>query len=167
MTKTDTQANHRMGETVDVRWHAHAVSRDEREQAAGHRGCVLWFTGLSGCGKSTLANLVDHRLHGAQHGVFFAIGIDQPLAVLFGAFKHRLHQQHGLEDELAELVAIGVEIGNRPRGDPAFHRRARHCRRQRGDEARVKRLGNEIFAPEAQLLAQQTPEVHSQIKAMD
>ncbi len=51
-------------ERVDVRWHAHAVSRADRERAAGHKGCVLWFTGLSGCGKSTLANAVDRRLHG-------------------------------------------------------------------------------------------------------
>jgi adenylylsulfate kinase len=51
------------GETVDVRWHEHAVSRADRERASGHKGCVLWFTGLSGCGKSTLANAVDHRLH--------------------------------------------------------------------------------------------------------
>jgi len=51
-------------ERVDVRWHAHAVSRADRESAAGHKGCVLWFTGLSGCGKSTLANAVDRRLHG-------------------------------------------------------------------------------------------------------
>jgi len=50
-------------EKVEVRWHAHAVPRDERERAAGHKGCVLWFTGLSGCGKSTLANAVDRRLH--------------------------------------------------------------------------------------------------------
>lgn len=50
-------------EKVDVRWHDHAVSREDRERAAGHRGCVLWFTGLSGCGKSTLANAVDRRLH--------------------------------------------------------------------------------------------------------
>ena len=50
-------------ELVDVRWHDHAVSRADREQAAGHKGCVLWFTGLSGCGKSTLANAVDRRLH--------------------------------------------------------------------------------------------------------
>jgi adenylylsulfate kinase len=53
----------RHDEVVDVRWHAHAVSRAERERAAGHKGCVLWFTGLSGCGKSTLANAVDHLLH--------------------------------------------------------------------------------------------------------
>ena len=31
------------GELVDVRWHDHAVSRDDRERAAGHKGCVLWF----------------------------------------------------------------------------------------------------------------------------
>ncbi|MCE9632245.1 MAG: adenylyl-sulfate kinase [Planctomycetia bacterium] len=50
-------------EVVDVRWHAPAVSRADRERAAGHKGCVLWFTGLSGCGKSTLANCVDRKLH--------------------------------------------------------------------------------------------------------
>ncbi len=52
-----------MSEPVHVRWHEHSVSRDEREQLNGHKGCVVWFTGLSGCGKSTVANLVDHKLH--------------------------------------------------------------------------------------------------------
>ena len=50
-------------ELVDVRWHDHAVNRADLERAAGHAGCVLWFTGLSGCGKSTLANAVDRLLH--------------------------------------------------------------------------------------------------------
>jgi len=49
-------------EIVDVRWHDHAVSRADRERAAGHKGCVVWFTGPSGCGKSTLANAVDRML---------------------------------------------------------------------------------------------------------
>ena len=48
---------------VQVHWHEHAVSRDEREERNGHAGCVVWLTGLSACGKSTVANLVDHRLH--------------------------------------------------------------------------------------------------------
>jgi adenylylsulfate kinase len=48
---------------VQVHWHEHAVSREEREQLNGNRGCVVWFTGLSACGKSTVANLVDHKLH--------------------------------------------------------------------------------------------------------
>ena len=48
---------------VEVHWHEHAVSREEREALHGHSGCVVWFTGLSACGKSTIANLVDHKLH--------------------------------------------------------------------------------------------------------
>ena len=48
---------------VEVHWHEHAVSREERERRHGHRGCVLWLTGLSASGKSTLANLIDHKLH--------------------------------------------------------------------------------------------------------
>ncbi|MCH7753109.1 MAG: adenylyl-sulfate kinase, partial [Planctomycetes bacterium] len=50
-----------------VVWHEQAVSRGDRERLNGHRGCVVWFTGLSGCGKSTIANLVDQMLH--QRGV--------------------------------------------------------------------------------------------------
>ncbi len=49
-------------ESTHVVWHEHAVSRQERERLNGHRGCVLWFTGLSGCGKSTIANEVDRLL---------------------------------------------------------------------------------------------------------
>jgi adenylylsulfate kinase len=45
-----------------VVWHDHSVSRVDRERQNGHRGCVVWFTGLSGCGKSTVANVVDHKL---------------------------------------------------------------------------------------------------------
>lgn len=46
-----------------VVWHEQAITRADREQLNGHRGCVVWFTGLSGCGKSTVANLVDQKLH--------------------------------------------------------------------------------------------------------
>src|SRR5262245_31559806 len=46
-----------------VVWHEHNVTREDRERLNGHRGCVLWFTGLSGSGKSTVANLVERQLH--------------------------------------------------------------------------------------------------------
>jgi adenylylsulfate kinase len=49
--------------TIEVHWHEHAVSLGEREHLNGHRGSVLWLTGLSASGKSTVANLVDHKLH--------------------------------------------------------------------------------------------------------
>lgn len=49
-------------ERTHITWHPHLVSRDDRERLNGHRGCVVWFTGLSGCGKSTVANEVEYRL---------------------------------------------------------------------------------------------------------
>jgi adenylylsulfate kinase len=44
-------------------WHKATVTRPRRELLNGHRGAVLWFTGLSGAGKSTLAHTVEERLH--------------------------------------------------------------------------------------------------------
>ena len=50
---------------TNVTWHSHSVTQDERCKLMGHKGCVLWFTGLSACGKSTIANAVDRKLHDA------------------------------------------------------------------------------------------------------
>ena len=61
-------------EEVDVRWHSATISRHQRESSAGHRGCVIWFTGLSGSGKSTLANEVDKQLHARGHRSFILDG---------------------------------------------------------------------------------------------
>jgi adenylylsulfate kinase len=46
-----------------ITWHEHSISRAQREALNGHRGCVVWFTGLSGSGKSTVANAVDQQLN--------------------------------------------------------------------------------------------------------
>ena len=40
----------------------HDVTAANRESRNGHRGGVLWFTGLSGAGKSTIAVAVERRL---------------------------------------------------------------------------------------------------------
>ncbi len=42
------------------------LSVEQREQVTGHRGVVVWFTGLSGSGKTTVARALDHLLH--SHG---------------------------------------------------------------------------------------------------
>lgn len=47
----------------NITWHNQSVTRRDRERLNGHRGCVLWFTGLSASGKSTVANLVDQKLY--------------------------------------------------------------------------------------------------------
>lgn len=52
-----------MNKSTDVVWHVVSVTREEREKLEGHKGVVLWFTGLSGAGKSTLAHAVEVKLH--------------------------------------------------------------------------------------------------------
>lgn len=52
-----TEANDR-----NIRWHEGSVSPADREAVMGHRGGVLWFTGLSGSGKSTVAHAVERAL---------------------------------------------------------------------------------------------------------
>jgi bifunctional enzyme CysN/CysC len=42
-----------------------SVTRAERESAHGHKGGVIWLTGLSGAGKSTIANATLRRLFDA------------------------------------------------------------------------------------------------------
>lgn len=44
-------------------WHHATVTRRRREGQNGHRGAIIWFTGLSGSGKSTLAHAVEEALH--------------------------------------------------------------------------------------------------------
>jgi len=47
----------------NVVWHHATVTRARREAQNGHRGAIVWFTGLSGSGKSTLAHAVEETLH--------------------------------------------------------------------------------------------------------
>lgn len=49
--------------SANVVWHQATVTRERRETLNGHRGAILWFTGLSGAGKSTLAHAVEEQLH--------------------------------------------------------------------------------------------------------
>jgi adenylylsulfate kinase len=56
---------------TNVTWHKSQVTRSNKESLNGHKGCVIWFTGLSGSGKSTIANALDHKLH--QWGMHSAV----------------------------------------------------------------------------------------------
>ena len=44
-----------------------SVNKPQRNQLNGHKGKVLWFTGLSGSGKSNIADIVEQKLH--QKGI--------------------------------------------------------------------------------------------------
>ena len=79
-------------------WHDHSITREQREALNGHRGCVVWFTGLSGSGKSTIANVVDQKLH--QRGVHtFVLDGD--------------NVRHGLNASAALLAEFGEPYAER------------------------------------------------------
>lgn len=46
-----------------ITWTVSPVTREARADHLGHRGAVVWLTGLSGSGKSTLATGLEYQLH--------------------------------------------------------------------------------------------------------
>ena len=94
---------------VQVHWHDHAVSREERESLKGHKGCVVWFTGLSACGKSTVANLVDHKLHAMGIHSFVLDGDN--IRHGLNAGPGMLRDRHG--EEFAQRFGLGFSAQDR------------------------------------------------------
>jgi len=58
----------------NIKWHNSAISRQNLESLRGHKGMVIWFTGLSGSGKSTLANALNEELHGKRISTYLLDG---------------------------------------------------------------------------------------------
>ena len=52
----------------------HRIARDDRWAKNGHKGSVVWFTGLSASGKSTLAVMLEQRLFKLGRNVFVLDG---------------------------------------------------------------------------------------------
>ncbi len=94
---------------VQVHWHKHAVTREERESLVGHRGCVIWLTGLSACGKSTVANLLDHRLHAL--GVHSFVLDGDNIRHGLNASPALLEERHG--EEFARRFGLGFSPQDR------------------------------------------------------
>jgi adenylylsulfate kinase len=94
----------------NVFWQETKVSREEREEARGHRGFVLWFTGLSASGKTTLAALTEERLHRRGHATFMLDGDN---------VRHGLNSDLGFSPEdrdenirrVGEVAKLFVESG--------------------------------------------------------
>ncbi|HYQ64588.1 adenylyl-sulfate kinase [Actinophytocola sp.] len=95
---------------TNVHWQALSVDKSQRAGLNGHRGCVVWFTGLSGAGKSTIADLVEQRLHRAGRHTFILDGDN---------VRHGLNKDLGFTDadrvenvrRVAEVAGLMVEAG--------------------------------------------------------
>ncbi|HWA98278.1 MAG TPA: adenylyl-sulfate kinase, partial [Pirellulales bacterium] len=98
-----------MSDAPQVVWHEPQVARAERERLNGHRGCVVWFTGLSGSGKSTVANRVDHLLN--QRGVRSFVLDGDNLRHTLNATPQMLEPAYGAE--LAQRFGLGFSALDR------------------------------------------------------
>ena len=98
-----------MANDTNVTWHEHQVSRSQRESMYGHKGCVIWFTGLSGSGKSTVANTLDHKLHG--HRVHSAVLDGDNVRHALNAGPGLLQETHG--EEFARRFGLGFSAIDR------------------------------------------------------
>jgi bifunctional enzyme CysN/CysC len=54
---------HTLHRAENIHSQALSITRADRERLNGHKGKVIWFTGLSGSGKSTIANALEKALH--------------------------------------------------------------------------------------------------------
>ena len=58
----------------NIKWHNSIISRENLESLRGHKGMVMWLTGLSGSGKSTLANALNEALHSKKISTYLLDG---------------------------------------------------------------------------------------------
>jgi bifunctional enzyme CysN/CysC len=80
----------------------HAVADDAREQRFGHRGAVVWLTGLSGAGKSTLAMGLERALVARGYAAYVLDGDN---------LRHGLNGDLGFEpDDRRENVRRAGEV---------------------------------------------------------
>ena len=86
------------------------IDRKEREKRNGHRGGVLWLTGLSGAGKSTLAIEVERALFAKGYHVYVLDGDN---------LRHGLNSNLGFSHEdrtenirrVGEVAALFADAG--------------------------------------------------------
>jgi len=94
----------------NVTWHSTIVTREDRERQNGHKGAILWFTGLSGSGKSTLAHAVEKELYslGCQTFVFDGDNVRHGLCSDLGFSRE--DRKENIR-RIGEMVKLFLETG--------------------------------------------------------
>ncbi|OBB62682.1 adenylyl-sulfate kinase [Mycobacterium sp. 852014-50255_SCH5639931] len=93
----------------NITWHDHQISREARERLNGHKGCVIWFTGLSASGKSTVANIVEQKLY--ERGVRSYLLDGDNVRHGLNAGPTLLEERHGVE--FAKRFGLGFSAEDR------------------------------------------------------
>lgn len=96
--------------SANVVWHQATVTRVRREAQNGHRGAIIWFTGLSGSGKSTLAHAVEECLH--QRGCrSFVLDGDNVRHGLCGDLGFSAKERQENIRRIGEMAKLFMEAG--------------------------------------------------------
>ena len=94
----------------NVVWHSSTVKRDHRQAENGHRGVIVWFTGLSGSGKSTLAHAVEGHLHQRGYRTFVLDG-DNVSNGLCGDLDFSEYGRYENIRRVGEVAKLFIEAG--------------------------------------------------------
>lgn len=97
-------------QSANVVWHHATVTRTRREDLNGHRGVVIWFTGLPSSGKSTIAHAVEDRLHRMSCRAFVLDG-DNIRHGLSGDLGFSPEDRHENIRRIGEVAKLFVEAG--------------------------------------------------------
>src|SRR5271170_2367024 len=83
------------------------ISSHERERRHGHRGGVVWLTGLSASGKSTIATELERRLfqHGCQVFILDGDAVRQGLCSDLDFSERDRHENIRRVGEVARLFS--------------------------------------------------------------
>jgi adenylylsulfate kinase len=92
----------------NVVWHHATVTRERREKMNGHKGGVLWFTGLSSSGKSTIAHAVEEKLYQMSCRTFVMDG-DNVRHGLCGDLGFSVHDREENIRRIGEVAKLFVE----------------------------------------------------------
>lgn len=97
--------------SADILFWSEGLSRTERWERNGHKGSVVWLTGLSGAGKSTIARQLERELFGRNFHPVVLDG-DNLRRGLNSDLKFSQEDRRENIRRIAEVGALLASVGN-------------------------------------------------------
>ena len=102
--------NDKLAAKNNVTWFNGYLTRDDREKLHGHKGPVIWFTGLSASGKSTIARHLEKQLYNLDCSTYVFDG-DNVRHGLCGDLGFSLEDREENIRRIGEMVNLYVDAG--------------------------------------------------------
>ena len=94
----------------NLTWFNGHISRKDREKLHGHKGALIWFTGLSASGKSTIAHLVEKELHQQGCSTYVFDGDNVRHGLCSNLTFSPQHREENIR-RIAEMAKLFVDAG--------------------------------------------------------